>query len=131
MRKLVCLGTMLIWLIVGTGRVEAKSYSIDKVNIEAWVEKDGSMRVSEKRMYNFDGSYTFAYLDINKTNGGYWGRNQLYVIDDFEVCEKDVCYTPIAKGQENASDDLRPEGNFYAMCQVPLLLDHLAKLNLA
>lgn len=36
---------------------EAKSYTIDSVDITAQVKNDGSMAVTETREYSFDGSF--------------------------------------------------------------------------
>lgn len=44
----------------------AKSYSMTKVDIEAEVQPDGSMIVTEQRTFDFNGDYTFAYWEIDK-----------------------------------------------------------------
>ena len=55
--------------LFGSGPLFAadKSYSINSVNIGATINADGSMKVVESRQYDFNGSYTFAYLYINKS----------------------------------------------------------------
>ncbi|MCC7571278.1 DUF2207 domain-containing protein, partial [Candidatus Micrarchaeota archaeon] len=74
--------------------VFAKSYNIGQVLIEATVNKDGSMSVVEERVYNFDGSFTFAYQTINKSIDPTknTGRTESYQIEDLRVCDQVGCY---------------------------------------
>jgi len=42
----------------------AKTYSIEGMRIDAFVEQDGSMRVTELITYDFDGEFSYAYRDV-------------------------------------------------------------------
>ena len=66
----------------------AKDYSIDEVKIINTVNRDGSMAVEERRVYNFDGSYSFAYQYINEKGE----RDEPYVLENFEICDENKCY---------------------------------------
>ncbi len=80
-----------MWLIVFAGLFLswskpslAKDYSIDRVNIKNVVSVDGSINVEEERIYNFEGSYSFAYQYINKKGE----RDEPYGLENFEVCDE-------------------------------------------
>jgi uncharacterized membrane protein len=51
-------------LAFAPGLALAKSYSIDKVDIDATVAADGTITVVEDRTFNFDGSFHGVYWDI-------------------------------------------------------------------
>jgi uncharacterized membrane protein len=62
----------------------AKSYRITRVEIEARLQSDGSMVVTEDRTYSFDGSFSYAYRDMP--------RGQAVTFDGFEVYEGERPY---------------------------------------
>ena len=64
MKKLFLFFANFLLIFPFTKTVEAKSFSIDKVDVTAVVNSDGSMEVKEERSYNFSGSYSFAYQSI-------------------------------------------------------------------
>jgi len=83
----------LIWLFLGVIPANAattKDYSITNVSINNNVNTDGSMDVVESRTYNFDGSFSYAYQSINKTNS----KLKSYSIKDFTLCDEITCYKP-------------------------------------
>lgn len=47
----------------------AKSYGVERLDILATVQVDGSMQVEERLTYSFDGSFRFAYRDIQTGQG--------------------------------------------------------------
>ena len=94
-------------------KVEAKSYSINPVEITAQVQTDGSMKVEEKRTFNFDGSFTFAYQTINKLGNGSAGRASSYLIKDFSVCDQNGCYQELLGDEKTTADTLKPINSFY------------------
>lgn len=61
---------LFILCFFGPAHALAKSYLIDKVDINANLNSDESMNVEENRKYNFDGNYTFAFQYIMKQGGG-------------------------------------------------------------
>ena len=50
----------------------ARDYSIDRVDMEATIQSDGSLTVVETRAFNFDGHFNGVYWDISQ--GEYEGR---------------------------------------------------------
>ena len=58
MRKLV--GFMIIVLILSLSPVhaQAKSFTVDRVQIKGWVQPDGDMLVNEVFTYTLDGSFS-------------------------------------------------------------------------
>src|SRR3989304_2713606 len=55
--------------LVFSPQVQAKEYSIDSVLINAIVQPDGSMEVTEQRVYDFQDDFKFAYEDIYQRPG--------------------------------------------------------------
>ncbi len=81
----------LIWLflaVIPTNAADTKDYSITNVSINNTVNTDGSMDVVESRTYNFDGSFSFAYQTINKSNS----KSKSYSIKNFTLCDETICY---------------------------------------
>ena len=70
---------MALCYLLPTG-VEAKSYRITRVDIDARLMSDGSMDVSEARTYDFTGSFSYAYRDMP--------RGGPVIFGDFEVLEE-------------------------------------------
>ena len=65
MRKFL-LATFIVFsaFIALAGSAYAKNYSIDKVDISVTINPDRSFKVSESRVYNFDGTFSWADLWI-------------------------------------------------------------------
>ena len=57
-----------IYAALMTTVIFGKSYTIDNVEIQSSIGKDGIVRITEKRVFTFKGSFTYAYQVINKTN---------------------------------------------------------------
>ncbi|MEJ2721403.1 MAG: DUF2207 domain-containing protein, partial [bacterium] len=63
---------LVLGLMLGAGSPTsgaAKSYTVDRIGVNASVRPDGSMAVTEEITYSFDGSFTFAYRDIPVSAG--------------------------------------------------------------
>ncbi len=59
-------------IAVGTvvpGVCAAKSYAVERIQVDASVLSDGSMKVAEEITYLFDGSFTFAFREIPLKRG--------------------------------------------------------------
>jgi Predicted membrane protein len=63
--------TLVAGVIAVPGVALAKSYSVTAVDIEAEVQPDGTLVVTERRTFDFDGDYTFAFweLDVADSQG--------------------------------------------------------------
>jgi uncharacterized membrane protein len=74
MKKLIVFCLILFLLCVSN--VEAKSYSYDYINIYLDFLPNGNVQVRQERAYNFQGSFSWAYLDLKKQ-----GANNIKFID--------------------------------------------------
>ena len=59
---------LVIYTAVITSIVFGKSYTIDNVEIQSIIGKDGIVQITEKRVFTFKGSFTYAYQVIGKKN---------------------------------------------------------------
>ena len=59
---------LVIYTAVITSIVFGKSYTIDNVEIQSIIGKDGVVQITEKRVFTFKGSFTYAYQVIDKKN---------------------------------------------------------------
>ena len=93
----------------------SKSYSIPTVHIDATLNRDGSMRVSEKRTYDFSGSFSFAYQYIKRLSdqATHSGRTEPYTLKNFSVCEGVICYTQLQQDRAESGDPMLPTTRFY------------------
>jgi uncharacterized membrane protein YgcG len=78
------LAALTVWLMA-VGAAQAKSYTINKVDITARLVPDGAMEVQESRTYDFTGSFSFAYRDMP--------LNGPVTFSDFSVSEGSRLYT--------------------------------------
>ena len=60
-KLIVITGIFSIFFTRFTTQIEAKEYSINSLLIEAIIRPDGSMEVTEKRLYDFRDDFAFAY----------------------------------------------------------------------
>ncbi len=51
-------------LLIGGNTVQAKSYSIEDMDIQATINQDGSLAVRQEITYEFKGSYNGIYINI-------------------------------------------------------------------
>ena len=58
-----------------------KHYLITKVDLLGQLNRDGSMAMEESRVFSFTGSYSFAYMNINKK--GERNDNYSYLHQDY------------------------------------------------
>lgn len=54
----------IIAIAIGEKKVQAKSYSIEDMDIQATINSDGSLRVQQEITYQFKGSYNGIYINI-------------------------------------------------------------------
>jgi uncharacterized membrane protein len=64
MKKIIAF--CLMFFLVCVSSVEAKSYSYDYINIFLDFFSNGTVLVKQERAYNFQGSFSWAYLDVKK-----------------------------------------------------------------
>jgi uncharacterized membrane protein len=87
---------------VGITLLSSKSYDFPRVEIEATVRPDGSIDLVERRTFDFDGEFSFAYFTIA------WPVEQ---IEGFAVTEND---RPLDVTQEPFVGGFRGRWNFAA-----------------
>lgn len=86
-----------LWLALGVmasgaSTAAAKDYAIPGIVVNAEIAPDGALEIAESITYAFDGSYSYAYRDIELTRGE--------TLSDIEVWENGKRYEP--------SSDRRP-----------------------
>lgn len=52
------------YILFLSNKVQAKSYTVENMDIQAIVQKDGSVEVSQTITYNFNGEYNGIFIDI-------------------------------------------------------------------
>ena len=58
MKKLIALLTIMLVIILPSPMIQAKSYTIDEVQIKGWIYPNGDMMVNEIFTYTFDGEFS-------------------------------------------------------------------------
>ena len=74
----------LVWVVSQT--VGARSYSLDRVAVEARVDRDGSLWIDETRTYTFDGRYSWADFRLPLDRVG--------SVSEFSLSEGDRAFAP-------------------------------------
>ncbi|MFH1544614.1 MAG: DUF2207 domain-containing protein, partial [archaeon] len=69
---------LILFLLCILSFVNAKSYSLDKAEVNVKINEDGLVKAEEKISFNFSENFSFAYRDIPK---GSW---QLSNVEVFE-----------------------------------------------
>ena len=54
------------FILLCTSLLIGKSYTIDNVKIESIIRGDGIVKITEKRTFNFQGRFSYAYQEIDK-----------------------------------------------------------------
>jgi len=93
-----------------SGPAKAKSYSIPQVDIKITIRPDGSALVEEKRLFNFNGEFTFAFQEINKNSSE---REKPYLLTDFKVCDRRECYQQLEGSDIKRADKNQLPETFY------------------
>lgn len=70
----------IISIVLGQNAVQAKSYQVEDMDIQATVNGDGSVNIEQKITYKFNGSYNGIYINIP------------YQLEDIEAEENDDLY---------------------------------------
>ena len=83
LRALLAVTLALVASFALGARAYAKSYTIDQVDIDATVSSDGSVAISEQRLFDFDGSFNGVYWKIPA--GTYQGRDIVPVVGEVGI----------------------------------------------
>jgi uncharacterized membrane protein YgcG len=82
MKKIIPL-IMMLFLMIPCFTVSASTgtYNIDEVNIDATINKDGTIDVVERSEYNFNGSFNGIYRDLKLSSDISYDINEVKVVD--------------------------------------------------
>ena len=83
LRALLAVTLALVASFALGARAYAKSYTIDQVDIDATVSSDGSVAISEQRLFDFDGSFNGVYWKIPA--GTYQGKDIVPVVGEVGI----------------------------------------------
>ena len=67
MKKIKILGSIIFIILINIffqNNVEAKSYSVEDMKIEATINQDGSVGIEQELTYKFNGSYNGIYITV-------------------------------------------------------------------
>ena len=56
----------IFYLFIFISLLQARSNTIDSLQVSAVIHQDGTVSISEKRVFNYEGSYNYTYLKIKK-----------------------------------------------------------------
>lgn len=90
---------LLLLLSLGTQAASARSYSFERLRIEAWLLEDGSLRVEEHRTVRFNGQFSGLYQWID--------TSAKITVRDIQVREGDRLY------ERNPRAEIGPAGTFF------------------
>lgn len=82
MRKIVMF--IMVLFIFSPTPVQAKSYSVDRVQIKGWVQPNGDMLVNEVFTYTLDGSFSQLTRSFPEMHLGQVQQFEAYLLDDLE-----------------------------------------------
>jgi len=95
----------LIPLLACFSPARAKSYRIERVDIVAQIQPDGSMVVEERRTYRFEGRFRWA--DYHLPIKGFTS------VEDFSLRDVDTVYRPGASEERGRYQISKDDGEFY------------------
>lgn len=81
MRKFVGVLMLVLCFVLPASLVEAKSYTIDKVQIKGWLQPNGDMIVNEIFTYTFDGEFTQLHRSFPKRHNQQVDTFEAYLLD--------------------------------------------------
>ena len=84
--RLLAVAVLTVLLLCIAAPASAKGYEFSSVDIVAEIDRDGNMTVSENRTFDFDGDFTFAFIDL-PTNPG-------WEYTDIQIWENDERFRP-------------------------------------
>ena len=71
----LCIMLLAVAFLIAPTKVFARDLSIDRVDIDATVQKDGTLHVVETRTFYFKGSYHGVYWNLPVGKNKYNGQN--------------------------------------------------------
>jgi uncharacterized membrane protein len=61
---------LLVTLCLSSGVAQAKSFSLQSLTHDVYFQPDGSVRIVESPVYDFDGSFSFARIEVEPRGNG-------------------------------------------------------------
>lgn len=65
-KAIISLLVIILFILITNTKVQAKSYYIDDMQIEATVQDNGNLQVEQTLKYAFNGEYNGIYNNTNK-----------------------------------------------------------------
>ncbi|BAQ09258.1 DUF2207 domain-containing protein [Sporosarcina sp. FSL W7-1349] len=103
MRNVVGVLLAILFFMLPAPLVEAKSYTIDQVQIKGWLQPNGDMVVNEIFTYTFDGEFTQLHRSFPQRHNSQVDTFEAYLLDRNDAVVGEVTnemLTPAAVTQE-------------------------------
>lgn len=81
MRNVVGVLLAILFFLLPASLVEAKSYTIDRVQIKGWLQPNGDMIVNEIFTYTFDGEFTQLHRSFPQKHNSQVDTFEAYLLD--------------------------------------------------
>ena len=81
MKKIIAFLTIIVFTILPTPIAQAKSFTIDEVQIKGWVQPNGDMLVNEIFTYTFDGEFSEVTRSFPERHLGQMDGFEAYLLD--------------------------------------------------
>jgi len=102
-QQIMRLRILIIFVFFATSLI-ARNYSIDQVEINTFVNPDGSMTVEETRVFNYQGKYSYAYREFPKDQGINFTQFKVFEQDqEYYLAENQQPGTYIIQEKDNTT----------------------------
>ena len=104
----LCIMLLAVAFLITPARAFARDLSIDTVNIDATVQKDGTLHVVETRTFYFNGSFHGVYWNLPVGKNKYNGQNVEVNITSVKVQDRQgtrQIYSKDSSGNNSSSDE--------------------------
>ena len=81
MKRLTAFFTIIFFMMLPSTMAQAKSYTIDEVQIKGWIQPNGDMLVNEIFTYSFDGAFTELSRSFPERHIGQIDGFEAYLLD--------------------------------------------------
>ena len=108
MRRLIVATVAALLLLGPVAPASAKSYRFSRIDVDIMVRPDGTMRFHEQCTFDFDGSFSFAWIDIARGGApedpAQDPRSLGYTVRNASVSEDGTVFTQVAPSSETRSN---------------------------
>jgi len=108
MRRFPAAIVVALLLLGPVAPAAAKSYRFARIDVDITVLPDGTMQFREQRTFDFDGSFSFAWIDIARGGApedpAQDPRSLRYTVRNASVSEGDTVFTEVPPSSETRSN---------------------------